>query len=131
MRFDENDIPYVYPSRAHENHRRNDGADSGNDKSNQVGQVIMSIDKKRWKKVIDVFEIKEAKIKRDVDEEDGSHTDFLKPNEIINLILHSKNCVTMPNPEMAKTDITKKSHQTLFSINIIYVTVRLPLHLLD
>ena len=30
----------------------------------------MSIDKKRWKDLIDVFDITEAKIKRDGDEED-------------------------------------------------------------
>ena len=29
----------------------------------------MSIDKKRWKRLIEVFEIKEPKIKREVDEE--------------------------------------------------------------
>jgi len=30
----------------------------------------MSIDKKRWRKIIDAFEIKEAKIKRDGEDED-------------------------------------------------------------
>ena len=30
----------------------------------------MSINKKRWKQIIEVFEIKEAKVKRDCDEED-------------------------------------------------------------
>ena len=32
----------------------------------------MSIDKNRWRKIIDVFEIKEAKIKREGDDEDIS-----------------------------------------------------------
>ena len=43
---------------------------SKNNLNNQVGQVIMSIDKKRWRKIIDAFEIKEAKIKRDGEDED-------------------------------------------------------------
>jgi len=68
--FDKDDIPYVYPSRSHGNHRRNDENNSNSNARNQVGQVIMSIDKKRWKDIIDVFDITEAKIKRDGDEED-------------------------------------------------------------
>ena len=70
--FDENDIPYVYPSRINDNNRHYSVPEHGDDRTNQVGQVIMSIDKKRWKDIIDVFEIKEAKIKRDGDEEDIS-----------------------------------------------------------
>ena len=76
--FDENDIPYVYPSRAHEHQRRIEGTDKSIDQKTQVGQVIMSIDKNRWKTLIDVFEIKEAKIKRDGDEEDIITNDSLK-----------------------------------------------------
>jgi hypothetical protein len=68
--FDENDTPYVWPTRAHENNRRADAKGSKNNLNNQVGQVIMSIDKKRWRKIIDAFEIKEAKIKRDGEDED-------------------------------------------------------------
>jgi len=68
--FDKDDIPYVYPSRSHGNHRRNEENNSNSNAKNQVGQVIMSIDKKRWKDIIDVFDITEAKIKRDGDEED-------------------------------------------------------------
>lgn len=79
--FDENDIPYVYPSRAHEHQRRIEGTDKSIDQKTQVGQVIMSIDKNRWKTLIDVFEIKEAKIKRDGDEEDiAQHTTPIKKN---------------------------------------------------
>ena len=70
--FDENDIPYVYPSRTNDNDRRYNATENGDNRDNQVGQIIMSIDKKRWKKIIDVFEIKEAKIKRDSDDEDIS-----------------------------------------------------------
>ena len=66
MWFDENDIPYVYPNDG----RRHIG--SGENGDNQVGQVIMSIDKNRWRKIIEVFEIKEAKIKREGDDEDIS-----------------------------------------------------------
>ena len=76
--FDKDDIPYVYPSRAHKNNRPNDENHSINNKGNQVGQVIMSIDKKRWKDIIDVFDITEAKVKRDGDEEDIITNDSLK-----------------------------------------------------
>jgi len=70
--FDENDIPYVYPSRTNDTDRRYSATENGNNRNNQVGKVIMSIDKRQWKKIIDVFEIKEAKIKRDGDDEDIS-----------------------------------------------------------
>jgi len=43
--FDENDIPYVYPTRAHDNSRRSGGGDYSKDET-QIGQVIMSIQKK-------------------------------------------------------------------------------------
>ena len=79
--FDKDDIPYVYPSRAHANSRRNDETSNSNDK-NQIGQIIMSIDKKRWKDIIDVFEITEAKIKRDGDEEDIISDNSGKKNDI-------------------------------------------------
>ena len=46
--------------------------ENGDNANKQVGQVIMSIDKNRWRKIIDVFEIKEAKIKREGDDEDIS-----------------------------------------------------------
>ena len=78
--FDENDFPYVYPTRAHDNSRRSGGGDYSKDKT-QIGQVIMSINKKRWKQIIEVFEIKEAKVKRDCDEEDLTpHIGSLKKN---------------------------------------------------
>ena len=76
--FDKDDIPYVYPSRAHKNNRPNDESNNINNKASQVGQVVMSIDKRRWKDIIDVFDITEAKIKRDGDEEDITTNDSLK-----------------------------------------------------
>ena len=42
----------------------------------------MSIDKKRWKDIIDVFEITEAKIKREGDEEDITSDYSSKKNNI-------------------------------------------------
>ena len=80
--FDKDDIPYVYPTRGHGNHRRGDESNSSKDTKNQVGQVIMSIDKKRWKDIIDVFDITEAKIKRDGDEEDITTNDSYSKSNI-------------------------------------------------
>ena len=42
----------------------------------------MSIDKKRWKDIIDVFDITEAKIKRDGDEEDITTNDSYSKSNI-------------------------------------------------
>lgn len=72
MWFDEHDIPYIYP------HDRNETKYSrfhreGEEKQQQVRQVIMSIDKKQWLRIIEVFDVAEAKVKRDgYDEENIS-----------------------------------------------------------
>ena len=43
----------------------------------------MSINKNRWKQIIEVFEIKEAKVKRDCDEEDLTpHIGSFKKNNL-------------------------------------------------
>ena len=70
MWFDEHDIPYVYPHDKNESNSIRHHGGSGEEEQEQVGQVIMSIDKKRWSKIIKVFDVMEAKIKRDGDEEE-------------------------------------------------------------